>query len=179
MLLAMRLHQSPLSSVKPSLDFSHGSRTPPLHTSLTPRLALAWVGLLVGICVLALPGALLAWLSAERSCLIAHGPEDSPGAIRLVTGVFPAWSGAGGSPVVVSTDHGWLPRHRLARDVREADDDDPVTGAMGAATARGLPPTPHEAVPAITPRHGWPFRFLTRPQLLTRFSALPAGRDLP
>jgi hypothetical protein len=164
----MRVQQSTLSSASSSLDIVHGLHKPPFRTALTTRLALAWVGLLVGLGVLALQGALLAWLSAERPRLIAHGPEDSPWVIPLATGAFPAVSGPGESSVVMSADHGWFPHHRLARDVCEADDDDPVTGAIGTVAMLSWPPASREGIPGGTPRHCWPSRFLVRPQLLTR-----------
>ena len=168
MMPTMSFLPSTLSAVMRALRASHGLCTLPFHAPPTPRLALAWLGFLVGICVLALQGAALTWISSERPHLIAQDPGSAPWVIRLVTGVCPALHGSGASPEVVSADHGGLPRHRLAREVGEADDDDPVTPARRTATVLGWPPASRAGIPGGTPRHAWPCRFLTRPQLLTR-----------
>jgi hypothetical protein len=157
-----------LSAVIRALGVSHGLRTLPFHIPPTQRLALAWVRLLVGLLVLALQGALVAWPSSARPRLIAHDPGSSPWVMCLVTGVFPALSGSRESRVVVSADHRWLPRYSLARDVNDSDDDDPVAFAMRAAAVLGLPPETREGITGDTHSHFWPLRFLARPQLLTR-----------
>jgi hypothetical protein len=118
--------------------------------------------------VCALHGAAVTWIAPERPRLIAHDPGSAPWVRRLVTGVNPALQGSGASPEVGSADHGGRPRHRRAREVGEAEDDDPVTVALRTATVRDWPPTSREGIPGGTPRHAWPCRFLTRPQLLTR-----------
>jgi hypothetical protein len=164
----MHCQPSILSAVMHSLGVSHGLCTLPFHTSPTQRLALAWVRLLVGIVVLALQGAAVAWLSSERPCMITHDPGSSPWVMRLVTGVFPALSGSGESHVVVSADHGWLPRHMLVQNVSDSDNDDPVAFAMRTAAVLGVPPATREGITGVTHRRLWPFRFLERPQLLTR-----------
>jgi hypothetical protein len=168
MMPTMSFHPSTLSAVMRALRASHGLCTLPFHAPPTPRRALAWVGFLVGICVLALQGAAVTWISSERPRLIAQDPGSAPGIMRLVIGLCPALHGSGESPEVVSVDHGWLPCHRLARDVCEADDDDPVTPALRTATVLGWPPASREGIPGGTHRHAWPSRFLARPQLLTR-----------
>jgi hypothetical protein len=156
------------AAVMHTLRASQGSHTRPCHTPPEQRQALAWGGLVVGIMLLALQGAAIAWISSERPRLIAPDPGSAPWVMRLVTGACPALHGSGESPAVVSADHGGLPRHRRARDVGEADDDDPRTVALRTATVRDWPPASREGIPGGTPRHAWPCRFLTRPQLLTR-----------
>jgi hypothetical protein len=92
MVPTMSFHQSSLSAAMRSLCVSHGVRTLPFHTTPEQRLALAWLGLLLGIFVLAPQGVPVAWLSPERPRMIAHDPGSAPWVMRLVTGVFPTLS---------------------------------------------------------------------------------------
>jgi hypothetical protein len=100
--------------------------------------------------------------------MIAHDPGSLPRLMRLVAGMFPALSDSGEHRVVIHADYTVLPRHILALDVRDWDDDDPVAFAIRAAAVLGLPPVTSEGIIRVTHSHFWPFRFLARPQLLTR-----------
>jgi hypothetical protein len=111
-----------------------------------------WVGLLVGLLVLAGSGVSTAWLALDR-------PRTS------------------GDDAVSSL-----------RDDRDAasllwDDcvlEDAPTVAPARRTTRrlGLSPATIEGHAAVMSSHCWPSRYVVRPQLLTRFSPLPMGRDL-
>jgi hypothetical protein len=83
MMLMMSCQPSILFAVMRALRASHGIRTLPFHTPPEQKLALAWLGLLVGIVVLALQGASIPWLSSERPCMIAYDPGNSPWVMRL------------------------------------------------------------------------------------------------
>jgi hypothetical protein len=169
---------SMLSAVMHAFRASHGLRTLPFDIPSMQRLARTWVGLLVSILVLALHGAAVAWPASERPRMLMDDPGSAPRGIRLMTGMFPVLSDAGEPPVVVPTDHGLFPRHMLPLDVSDSDAD-PVAFAMRPAAALGLSPATSQGMTGVTHSRFWPSRFLARPQLLTRLSALPAGRDLP
>jgi hypothetical protein len=177
MMPTMSDQPSMFSAVMRALRASHGLRTLPFNILPKQRRALAWLGLLVGILVLALHGAAVSWLASERPRMLMDDPGSAPWGMRLMTGTFPVLSGAGEPPVVVSTDHGLFPGRILPMDVSDSDAD-PVAFAIRPAAVLGLSPATSKGIAGVTHRHAWPSRFLTRPQLLTRLSALPEGRDL-
>jgi hypothetical protein len=62
------------SAVMRALRASHGLRTLPFNILPKERLALAWVGLLVGILVLALHGAAVAGPASARPGMLMDDP---------------------------------------------------------------------------------------------------------
>ena len=158
------------SAVMRALRASHVLCTLPFDIFPTQRLAL--------VLVLALHGTAVAWLASERPRIIMDEPGSAPWVMRLMTGMFPIPNGAGEHPVVASADHGLVPRHILPLDVSDLAAD-PVAFAMRMAAVLGLSPATSKGMSGVTHSRFWPSRFLARPQLLTRLSALPAGRDLP
>ena len=109
-----------------------------------PELGLirVWVGLLVGLLVLAGSGVSTAWLALDR-------PRTS------------------GDDAVSSL-----------RDDCDLEGAPPVALARRTTRGLGLSPATIEGHAAVMSPHRWPSRYLVRPQLLTRFSPLPMGRDL-
>ena len=66
----------------------------------------------------------------------------------------------------------------LRLDDRDLEDDPPSALARRTTAARGRPPATIEGHAAVMSPHRWPSRYLLRPQLLTRRSPLPMGREL-
>jgi len=119
-----------------------------------PELALirVWVGLLVGFLVLAGPGVSAAWPALDR-------PRTS-----------------GDDAVSPRLDDRDAASPRL--DDRDLEDDPPAALARRTTGVLGLSPATIEGHAAVMSSHCWPSRYLVRPQLLTRLSSLPMGRDL-
>lgn len=167
MMSMMSYQRSMLSAVMRALRASHGLRTLPFDIPPTQQLARTGVGLLVGILVLALHGAAVAWVASERPRMIIYDPGSAPWAMRLMTGMFPVPNGAWEPPAVASTDYSVFPRHMPPLDVSDSADD-PVAVALRPAALLGLSPATSKGMTGATHSRFWPSRFLARPQLLTR-----------
>lgn len=63
-------------------------------------------------------------------------------------------------------------------DDRDLEVDPPALLARPTTGVLGLSPATIEGHAAVMSSHCWPSRYLVRPQLLTRLSSLPMGRDL-
>lgn len=71
------------------------------------------------------------------------------------------------------------PHDYLVWDGCDLDDDDPSCLPVPMRGVFCLPPFARMHVPKATSAVPWPFPYLARPQLLTRSSPLPSGRENP
>jgi hypothetical protein len=133
---------------------------------------LALVGLLAGILLLALPGTLGAWPPADLPIPVTYQTTDSPRVMMLGAGVSLAMSPSEENHLAVITHRRSLFRDNLRLDDGDLDDD-PSPMVV-------LPPGNRVFPPSLTVMRmndgtdafSWPFRYLVRPQLLTRLSPL-------
>ena len=145
------------------------------------RQALA--GLLVGIlALLTWPGMLGPWSPPD---LRQPGTSAAtPPLLALRSGAPPILSPPGKPSPNLGARHVSPPVDRrtpAADDLEYDDPDDDVSSSLALLTADAWlrPPAPASRdTTGITPTSWWPFPYLTRPQLLTRLSPLPAGRGL-
>jgi hypothetical protein len=119
-----------------------------------PELGLirVWAGLLVGLLVLAGSGVSTACLALDRP---RTSGDDAVSSLRDDRDAV--------SSLRDDCDLEYHPSVALAR---------PTTRGLG------LSPATIEGHAAVMSSHCWPFRYFVRPQLLTRFSPIPMGRDL-
>jgi hypothetical protein len=106
-------------------------------------------------------GLILVWVGLLVGCLVVAGPR--------VSAAWPALDRAR-----TSGDDAASP----LLDDRDLEDDPPAALARPTTGVLGLSPATIEGHAAVMSSHCWPSRYLVRPQLLTRLSSLPMGRDL-
>jgi hypothetical protein len=121
-------------------------------------LGLVLMGLLVGVCLAVLPGAVSSRPPPEVSGTVVDA------AMRLLR--VPSPQAECQATVVVPQAS--RPRDGLAREDGNLDDDDPWDRVALTAAMLGLPPTPFRRWTRLTDAYPWPTRYLARPQLLTR-----------
>jgi hypothetical protein len=172
-----------LSCVRPlpngrALSLSAAGRTPvrplaTLRTSPGKMWERALVGLLLGLL------GLLSW----QGLLVAGSPPDLPRTVagaatcpslplRSVTA--PALTHRGNSPPAMVAGLVSPSRDRMVLEADDLNEED-SPASLAVLTVGALPLVPHPAgrcPVGENPPCFWPFRYLTRPQLLKRFSPL-------
>jgi hypothetical protein len=143
----------------------------------------ALAGLLVGIwALLTWQGVLDAWSPPDLRQTVTDGTTRP--SLTLGSGASPFLNHPGQHPPVLGAGRGSPPFDRMAQEADDLayddpDDDVPSSLAILIAGAWLRPPAPAgRYTTGMKPMSRWPFRYLTRPQRLTRLSPLPAGRDL-
>jgi hypothetical protein len=171
----------PRMAIPRPLPWRHACRTTPMMPAMRFRpwtlfATLPFSGISDGVCrpaplilpVLALGSAPLARPDAvSRQCIIPLVPDASPD-----------FGHRGTSHATVWAWHVDAPRRRVPLADRDADDDDPAALAMRTTGAPGRPRATRKGSTGVTHPSRWRSRYLVRPQLLTRFSPLPTGREL-
>jgi hypothetical protein len=143
----------------------------------------ALVGLLVGIlALLTWPDALGTWSLPDLGQ--TGMSEATRRSLTLGSGVSPVLSHPGKPPPRRGAGRVSPPFDRMAPEADDLEYDDPdddVSSSLAVLTGGAWlrPPAPAiRDTTGMTPTCWWPFLYLTRPQLLTRLSPLPAGRGL-
>jgi hypothetical protein len=121
-------------------------------------LRLALMGLLVGVCLTVLPGA-----------VSSRPPPEVPGTVVAATmRLLRVPSPQAARPATVVAPQASRPHDGLTREDGTLDDDDPWDRVALPAARLGLPPTPFRRWSGVTDAYPWPTRYLVKPQLLTR-----------
>jgi hypothetical protein len=137
---------------------------------------LPFPGVADGVCT---PAPLTPPVRALGRVPLAWPEAVSPPWVRpLVPDAAPDGGRRGASPATVWAWRVEAPRGHVALAHRDADDDDPAALARGPAGVPGRPPAIRQGLTGVTHPSRWRSRDLVRPQLLTRLSPLPMGREL-
>ena len=153
--------------------------TPP-RRALKISQAIQWliqklglVGVLAGSLLLALPGTLGAWSPADLLVPVRHQTTDSPRVMMLGAGVSLAMSPSVENHLDVITHRRSLFQDNLQLDDSDLDDDPSSLLVLPSGNLVFPPPLTVIRINSGTHAFSWPFRYLVRPQLLTRLSPLP------
>jgi len=139
-----------------------------LFTHAWPGLTL--VGLAVGILLLVLQSSVVSQLSPDVPSTVARAAIRVPQVMALGFGACPILNPLETRQAALVMHQEVPPDDNLALVDSDLQDDDPWSLMVLSAWDFVRPPPPTiRGVSGVMPTSLWPFRYLVRPQLLTRF----------